>query len=650
MGILAELQRRNVIRMAVAYLVFAWVVMQVLSVVAPILELPAWAPRMVLLLLAVGFVGVVVFSWIYELTPEGIKRESEVDRTQSITGHTARKLDIAVIALLALSIGLFVYDRVAPRADLASGTAGSEKGPAEKGPEAISASDGATRSSATRAEIASGPFSAKGDSDPSKSVAVLPFVNMSSDPEQTYFSDGISEELLNALVKLPGLKVAGRTSSFAFRDKTDDLRAIGKALNVNHILEGSVRKQGMRVRITAQLIQAEDGFHLWSETYDREVTDIFALQDEITGQIVKALEVELGQAPAPAARASADAYALYLRARQQMAQRGVASLGEARKLFEQSVALDPGFAPAHAGLARASELEWTYTLFLGREVQALGTTADVVRRVRAAADAALALDPRNAEAWSTLGHLTTNAEGDWVAAGEAHDRALALSPNDAEVLNFAGDYQFWAQDPRAFETESRALALDPLLAVNHHDLSLVMLARGDYQAVLDISGKAEALGFYARSPDLRAVALIPALVALRRFDEARAQADRMERDAKRPLALATVGRIQIAAAEGDAATVDAQVAQLLAYARTGTASAAVTAIGLIRAGRLADAATWVDRSLDLGDRILLSDPNFVLLPENLADPTLRAAIDKPPLDTLFEIRRRNLALQTEAKP
>ena len=634
--------------MAVAYLVFAWVVMQVLSVVAPILELPAWAPRMVLLLLAVGFVGVVVFSWIYELTPEGIKRESEVDRTQSITGHTARKLDIAVIALLALSIGLFVYDRVAPRAAVTAETA------SEKGPEAISASDAATTTSAPRAENASGPFSAEAAPpatvDASKSVAVLPFVNMSSDPEQTYFSDGISEELLNALVKLPGLKVAGRTSSFAFRDKTDDLRAIGKALNVNHILEGSVRKQGMRVRITAQLIQAEDGFHLWSETYDREVTDIFALQDEITGQIVKALEVELGQAPAPAARASADAYALYLRARQQMAQRGVASLGEARKLFEQSVALDPGFAPAHAGLARASELEWTYTLFLGREVQALGTTADVVRRVRAAADAALALDPRNAEAWSTLGHLTTNAEGDWVAAGEAHDRALALSPNDAEVLNFAGDYQFWAQDPRAFETESRAVALDPLLAVNHHDLSLVMLARGDYQAVLDISGKAEALGFYARSPDLRAVALIPALVALRRFDEARAQADRMERDAKRPLALATVGRIQIAAAEGDAATVDAQVAQLLAYARTGTASAAVTAIGLIRAGRLADAATWVDRSLDLGDRILLSDPNFVLLPENLADPTLRAAIDKPPLDTLFEIRRRNLALQTEAKP
>ena len=607
MSLLAELKRRKVVHVGIAYLVVGWLAVQVASIGLPAFEAPAWTLRAFILVVMLGFPIAVVMAWVFDRTPEGLKLEAA-------TLGNKRVYTVAAV-LAALALGWFLRGGVAEDA-------------------------------APTGNAVAPPGAALGE----RSTAVLPFVNMSSDPEQTYFSDGISEELLNALVKLPGLKVAGRTSSFAFRDKTDDLRAIGKALNVNHILEGSVRKQGMRVRITAQLIQAEDGFHLWSETYDREVTDIFALQDEITGQIVKALEVDLGQAPAPAARASADAYALYLRARQQMAQRGVASLGEARKLFEQSVALDPGFAPAHAGLARASELEWTYTLFLGREVQALGTTADVVRRVRAAADAALALDPRNAEAWSTLGHLTTNAEGDWVAAGEAHDRALALSPNDAEVLNFAGDYQFWAQDPRAFETESRAVALDPLLAVNHHDLSLVMLARGDYQAVLDISGKAEALGFYARSPDLRAVALIPALVALRRFDEARAQADRMERDAKRPLALATVGRIQIAAAEGDAATVDAQVAQLLAYARTGTASAAVTAIGLIRAGRLADAATWVDRSLDLGDRILLSDPNFVLLPENLADPTLRAAIDKPPLDTLFEIRRRNLALQTEAKP
>jgi TolB-like protein len=639
MNVLGELQRRNVIRMAVAYLVFAWVVMQVLSVVAPIMELPAWAPRMVLLLLAVGFVGVVVFSWIYELTPEGIKRESEVDRSQSITGHTARRLDMVVIALLALSIGLFVYGRYAPRATVAvpeaATSTSSDTGAAA--PAGTSSPQSVPDTVSAASEIGT-----KG-----KSVAVLPFVNMSSDPEQTYFSDGISEELLNALVKLPGLKVAGRTSSFAFRDKTDDLRAIGKALNVDHILEGSVRKQGKRVRITAQLIQAEDGFHLWSETYDREVTDIFALQDEITQQIVEALEVELGQAPAPTPRVSTDAYALYLRARQQMALRGVASLGEARKLFEQSLALDQSFAPAHAGLARASALEWTYALYSRHDDQAV---ADVIRRVRTAAEAALALDPRNAEAWSSLGHLATFVEGDSIAAGESHDRALALSPNDAEVVNFAGDHQTWVQDPRAFETESRAVALDPMQAANHVDLAQVLLLRGDYQGALDVDGKAEALGFYERAPDQRALGFIPALIGLRRFDEARAQADRMERDAKRPLAMATVGRIWIAAAEGDAAAVDAQVAQLLEYARTGTASAAVTAIGLIKAGREAEAVTWVDRALGLGDHVLLAEPRLMRLPEGLADPALRAALDKPPLSALYEVRRRNLALQSDANP
>jgi hypothetical protein len=187
-------------------------------------------------------------------------------------------------------------------------------------------------------------------------------------------------------------------------------------------------------------------------------------------------------------------------------------------------------------------------------------------------------------------------------------------------------------------------------AANHVDLAQVLLLRGDYQGALDVDGKAEALGFYERAPDQRALGFIPALIGLRRFDEARAQADRMERDAKRPLAMATVGRIWIAAAEGDAATVDAQVAQLLEYARTGTASAAVTAIGLIKAGREAEAVTWVDRAMDLGDHVLLAEPRLMRLPEGLADPALRASLDKPPLSALYEIRRRNLALQTEAKP
>ena len=286
MGFVAELKRRNVIRVAVAYLVFAWLVMQVLDVVGPVLDLPRGGSRIVLVLLILGFLGVLVFSWVYELTPDGLRRESEIDRGASITQVTARKLDVAVIALLVLSLGVFALDRYSPRRE-----ASATQEPVRKAP--------APAASSVASPVAVFPAST------AKSIAVLPFVNMSPDPEQVYFSDGISEELLNALVKLPGLKVAGRTSSFAFRDKTDDLRKIGKSLGVGHILEGSVRKQGMRIRITAQLVKADDGFHLWSETYDRDAGDIFALQDEITAAIIEALKVKLGTDAPPAAVSAA---------------------------------------------------------------------------------------------------------------------------------------------------------------------------------------------------------------------------------------------------------------------------------------------------------------------------------------------------------
>jgi TolB-like protein/Flp pilus assembly protein TadD len=621
MSLVAELQRRNVIRMTVAYLVFAWVVMQVLSVVGPVLDLPPWGPRLVLVLLAVGFVGVVVFSWIYELTPEGLKRESEIDRTQSITAHTARKLDIAVIVLLAIAIGLFVFDRYAPRPEAPAPTAATTTAPA---PEAAPAAD------------ASG----------SRSIAVLPFVNMSSDPEQTYFSDGIAEELLNALVKLPGLKVAGRTSSFAFRDKAHDLRAIGKALDVNHILEGSVRKQGTRIRITAQLVKAEDGFHLWSETYERDVSDIFALQDEITARIVDALQVTLGQAPAPTPTASAEAYALYLRARQQLALRGVESLGRARTLFQESIAIDPKYAPAHAGLARAAALRWSYGQGYGLAsgVAAQGAREAVLREVHEAAQAALALDPANAEAWSELGHLAMTVEGDWSGAARAHERALLLSPNDPEVVNFAGDYLNWVGDPRALDTERRAVALDPMQAANHHDLALVLVRRGDHAAALESAAEAQALGFYERAPELAGDTLLPAYIGLGRFDEARALMARIESNPRASRVVVLSGHIWIAVAAGDTKSSGALLAELRELAQAGKAHPSSVAANLLRAGLPAEAAPWLERALASGD-FWFADPLVCLVPERLpAEPALQAALDHPLLNPLFEIRRRHLGL------
>jgi TolB-like protein len=248
-GFFEELKRRNVFRVAIAYIVVAWLVLQVADVVLPTFQTPDWVMPAFTFLLALGFPVALTFAWAYEMTPEGIKREKEVDRSQSITRNTGRKLDFIIIGVLVVAIAFLAYDEfvIEPAQEEARTTANSEA------------------SEVIETDI------------PEMSVAVLPFVNMSADPDQEYFSDGISEELLNQLVKIRGLQVAGRTSSFAFKGRNEDLRSIADQLNVAHILEGSVRKAGDRVRITAQLVKASDGYHLWSETYDRDLSDIFAI-------------------------------------------------------------------------------------------------------------------------------------------------------------------------------------------------------------------------------------------------------------------------------------------------------------------------------------------------------------------------------------
>ncbi|MBT8067729.1 MAG: adenylyl cyclase, partial [Gammaproteobacteria bacterium] len=240
MSIFAELKRRNVFRVGIAYLVASWVLMQVVDVISPVFELPEWAPKLIFLLLAIGLVPALIFAWAFELTPEGIKRESEVSPEGSITRSTGRKLNFVIIGFLVAAVALLLVERQLKTGDVP-----------EAATEVATAADTGARS-----------------------IAVLPFVNMSSDAEQEFFSDGITEEILNSLASVKELKVAGRTSSFAFKGQNDDLRRIGDALGVEHILEGSVRKAGAKVRITAQLIQVDDGFHLWSETYDRELTDV----------------------------------------------------------------------------------------------------------------------------------------------------------------------------------------------------------------------------------------------------------------------------------------------------------------------------------------------------------------------------------------
>jgi TolB-like protein/Tfp pilus assembly protein PilF len=409
-SLFAELKRRNVFKAGIAYLALGWVVTQVTSTVAPAFNLPSWIVPVVVWIGVIGFPFLIVFSWVYELTPEGLKRESEVDHSASITHVTGRRLEYIIIGLLVLAIGLFVFDRYGPRR-IASATSIEMTVPA--------VSTGAAASPA--APAASPPSPAASDN----SIAVLPFVNMSSDKEQDFFSDGITEELLNLLAKIPQLQVTARTSSFSFKGKELGIKEIAKTLSVTHILEGSVRKSGDQVRITAQLINAVNDKHLWSETYDRKLDDIFKVQDEIAGKVVEELKVTLlGGAP-KARTTDSEAYALYLRAVQLGRQQTADAFQQSDTLLRKVLAIDPRYAPAWDNLA---------TNFLNETSQGLLPNKEGFAQAREADMKALAIDQEYAPAHAGLGWIAMYGDNDLAGAAQNFKRALALDPTDMDVL------------------------------------------------------------------------------------------------------------------------------------------------------------------------------------------------------------------------
>ena len=317
MSFLAELRRRNVIRVSVAYAIIGWILAQVAEFAFENFGAPDWVLKSVVVVLLLGLPIAVFFAWAFEVTPEGIKREEDVDRSESVTSKTGHKLNILIIACLLLVAVLIVAQPYLPGV----------------------APQGRSNSQVT----------AEGDS-----IAVLPFADLSEMGDQEFFADGISEEILNVLVRIPGLKVAGRTSSFSFKGRNEDLREIGAALGVNHVLEGSVRRSGTRLRITAQLIRGEDGFHLWSETYDREISDIFEIQDEIARSVADQLVVSLGLSSETLVKDRTEdlvAYENYLRAKQLFLDRGKDNLDMALLLLSEATARDPDFALAWGGIA-----------------------------------------------------------------------------------------------------------------------------------------------------------------------------------------------------------------------------------------------------------------------------------------------------------
>ena len=407
---LTELRRRNVFRVAAVYAVAGWLLLQVADVLFAVLGVPDWGLRLVLGLLLLGFPVVAIFAWVFELTPEGIKRESEVDRTQSVVERTGNKLNVAIVVLLAAAVTLLVLEHF-----------GGER---DNGYD-----DAALPAESKRLEVA-------GSEAEERSIAVLPFVNMSDDPGNEYFSDGISEELLNVLVKVDGLTVASRTSSFAFKGKEVSVPEIAEKLKVNHVVEGSVRKAGNRVRITAQLIDVGSDRHIWSETYDRELADVFAIQDEISQRIVEALKIALGAETVDAMSAAGhptenlEAYELYLQGRYFWQRRGGDNIRKAIELFIEAIELAPDFARAWSSLAAA---------YITLPVYADADEAESYKRAEAAAFKALEFDDSLAEAYAVLGDLA-RTDFLWEEAEDFYLAAIEREPKDATARLWYGEF------------------------------------------------------------------------------------------------------------------------------------------------------------------------------------------------------------------
>ena len=435
-----ELKRRNVLRVAIAYAIVSWLILQIADVLTPLLRLPEWVGGFVLLLLVIGFLLALILSWAYELTPEGLKKEKDVEHSESITHITGRKLDFVIIGLLVVALGYFAYDKFVldPRRDAV-------------------AIEAAVQVAQEQLAVPVDP------QDSIKSIAVLAFVNMSDDAGNEYLSDGFSEDILNLLANVPELRVAARTSSFSFRDQNLEIPVIAARLNVAHVLEGSVRKVGNQIRITVQLIKADDGFHLWSQTYDRQLENIFAIQDEIAAAVVDALKITLLVEEPRATGTTPEAYALYLQGRHFHNQGTAEGSKQAERLLKQALEIDSGFAPAWTELSDVYSDQ--ATRFGVRPIDEGNELA------RQAIQQALAIDPQYGRAYAALARVEMFYDWDFTAASQHLQQALALNPGDAAVLEYAARlHATLGRIGDAIDLMQQSIAIDPVSAYAHYRL------------------------------------------------------------------------------------------------------------------------------------------------------------------------------------
>src|SRR5881398_3072748 len=422
----AELKRRNVYKVAVAYAVVGWLLVQVATQVFPFLEIPNWVVRLVIVLVAIGFPIALVIAWAFEITPQGIERTEVADTMPVAPGQKKHAWMYVAIVGAVLSIGLFFLGRYGFR--------------------------NATSSSS---ELSG------------KSIAVLPFDNLSRDPDNAYFAEGVQDEILTRLAKVADLKVISRTSTQRFKSAPSDLREIAKQLGVMHIVEGSVQKANDQVRVNVQLINALTDAHLWADTYDRKLTDIFAVESEIAKTIADALQAKLTgsekQMMAAQPTSNTEAYELYHKGKSLWEKRSGDNIPKAIAFYEQAIARDPNYALAYAGLAQAYILVPFYT---GAD------RFDAYAKAKDAAIKALRLDSNLAEAHAALGKVLFFSEIDLAGAMREYKRAIELEPNDATAHHWFGNDSLAAlgQFEEAIAEGKRSVELDPLSVVINVDL------------------------------------------------------------------------------------------------------------------------------------------------------------------------------------
>jgi TolB-like protein len=485
----AELRRRHVFRVAGVYGATAFVVLQVAELLGQGLQLPDTFLSVITVLAIVCFPIALLVAWAYERTPDGVQRTDMLTsgEVSELAGLPAlRRWPSGIIALVGISmfaVGLWLtLDRPGDAGDRAESGATSAGAGGE--PLAVAPNSGAGDEPVISTVSASLPRDKSGDDSrpeaPTTSIAVLPFVNMSDDPADAYFSDGLAEEILNLLAQSPDLKVTARTSSFALRDEQEDVRRIGEMLGVAHVLEGSVRRAGDRVRVTAQLIDTSDGFHEWSETYERQLVDVFAIQDEISGAIAEALEVTIagGASPEVVQRRTADlkAYDYYLLGRHAWALRTAEGIEAALNHFERAIEADPEFGLAYSGLADALD---AYAYFVA------GDSRGVVDRARAAALKAVELAPDLAEGHASKGLIAMEFDWEFEEADRAFSLARVLNPGYTPVWHWAADLATILGDSEeAIALARRAVELDPMSQLSWWALGTALAVDGHIEEAM----------------------------------------------------------------------------------------------------------------------------------------------------------------------